>query len=54
MFEMFETVEGILENVNQDIDSIREIIQTNDRLRKIAKMGIVNIQQSKDNQEDNQ
>ena len=51
MFEMFETVEGILENVNQDIDSIREIIQTNDRLRKIAKMGIVNIQQSKDNQE---
>ena len=51
MFEMFETVEGILENVNQDLDSIREIIQTNYRLRKIANKGIVNIQQSKDNQE---
>ena len=54
MFEMFEAVEVILKNVNQDIDSIREVIQTNDRLRKIADKGIVNIQQSKDNQEDNQ
>ena len=54
MFEMFEEIEFILKKVNQDIDSIREFIQTNDRLRKIADKGIVNIQQSKDNQEDNQ
>ena len=48
MFEMFEEIEVILKNVNQDIDSIREVIQTNDRLRKTADKGIVNIQQSKD------
>ncbi len=54
MFEMFEEIEFILKKVNQDIDSIREFIQTNDRLRKIADKGIVNIQQSKDHQEDNQ
>ena len=40
MFEMFEAVEVILKNVNQDIDSIREVIQTNDRLRKTADKGL--------------
>ncbi|MDJ0517116.1 MAG: hypothetical protein QNJ74_12970 [Trichodesmium sp. MO_231.B1] len=42
--------ENLLEIVNVNIDSIRKIIQTNDRLRKISEEGIVNIQQPKDNQ----
>ncbi|NEQ75818.1 MAG: hypothetical protein F6K23_23930 [Okeania sp. SIO2C9] len=43
--------DNLLEIVNVNINSIRAIIQTNNRLRKIAEKGIVNRQQSKDNQE---
>ncbi|MGD1700461.1 MAE_28990/MAE_18760 family HEPN-like nuclease [Dapis sp. BLCC M229] len=43
--------ENLLEIVNININSIKSIIQTNDRLRKIVEEGIVDIQRPKDNQE---
>ena len=43
--------ENLVEIVNVNINSIRAIIQTNDRLRKIVEEGRVNIQRPKDNQE---
>lgn len=43
--------ENLLEIVNVNIDSIRKIIQTNDRLRKIVAKGIINIEPPKDNQD---
>ncbi|NEQ36682.1 MAG: hypothetical protein F6K40_10500 [Okeania sp. SIO3I5] len=43
--------ENLLEIINVNIESISAIIQTNDRLRKIAKTGIVDTQKLKDDPE---